>query len=189
MDKKEQRMLMIEQLRLIEKAHYDKKSEAIINKLVENQTFQDATVIGVTISRFPEVDTLRLIERSWQFGKTIVVPKCHAKTRGMDFHKITSFQQLETVYMDLQEPIVEKTTLVEKENIDLLVVPGVVYSKKGYRIGFGGGYYDRYLADFKGRTISLAFHQQVTNHVPVESHDIPVAKIITEKGIIDCRKD
>ena len=106
----------------------------------------------------------------------------------MDFRILTSFDELETVYIDLLEPIVEQTESIGKEQIDLLIVPGVVFSNDGYRIGFGGGYYDRYMTDYKGATISLAFHSQVNHEVPIEAHDIPVQKIITERDFIDCQR-
>ena len=99
----------------------------------------------------------------------------------MDFRLITSFDDLETVYMDLKEPIVSRTVSIDKGQIDLQIVPGVVYSDEGFRIGFGGGYYDRYLTDYEGDRVSLAFEIQTSQEVPIEEHDIPVNKIITEK--------
>ena len=110
-----------------------------------------AANIGVTISRFPEVDTQPIIEAAWKWENKIAVPKCIRETKEMDFRLLTSFDELETVYMDLLEPIVEQTESMGKEEIDLQIVPGVVFSNEGYRIGFGGGYYDRYLKDYKGR--------------------------------------
>ena len=113
--------------------------------------------IGITISRFPKWIHGRLSKRLGQAGKRIAVPKCIHATREMDFRLITSYDNLETVYMDLLEPIVDETISVEKDEIDLQIVPGVVFSDEGYRIGFGGGYYDRYLTDYKGIRLSLAF--------------------------------
>ena len=84
------------------------------------------------------------------------------------------------------EPIVEETTSIKKEVIDLQIVPGVVFSNEGYRIGFGGGYYDRYLTDYNGYTLSLAFECQTGYVIPIETHDIPVRKIYTEKREILC---
>lgn len=168
-----------------EHAHY---SDAIIQRLFEQDAYDDAQVIGVTISRFPEVDTKPLIESAWKAGKQVAVPKCIRDTRAMDFRILTSFDDLETVYIDLLEPIIEKTESIAKEQIDLQIVPGVVFSNEGYRIGFGGGYYDRYMTDYKGATISLAFHSQINAEVPIETHDIPVQTIITERDLIDCQR-
>lgn len=188
MNKKMIRIEMIETLKKMDLIIYNELSQAIKDRVVATPEFIEAEVIGITLSRFPEVDTRLIIEAAWERGKKIVVPKCIAKTRTMDFRLITSFEDLETVYMDLLEPIVAKTTSIRKEDISLQIVPGVVFSDQGYRIGFGGGYYDRYMKYFQGEVLSLAFEIQTAKSVPVESHDIPVEKIITEKGIHHCRK-
>ena len=129
-----------------------------------------------------------MIESAWQSGKHVAVPKCNPDTREMDFRLITTFEDLETVYMDLKEPIVSRTVSIDKGQIDLQLVPGVVYSDEGFRIGFGGGYYDRYLTDYKGSRVSLAFDNQTSHEVPIEEHDIPVNKIITENRVILCQE-
>lgn len=87
-------------------------------------------------------------------------------------------------YFGLDEPDVKKTTPVKKDAIDLLIVPGLVFTKKGYRVGFGGGYYDRYLTDFTQPTVSLVHTKQFVEDFPIEPFDIPVQYLVTEKGII-----
>lgn len=188
MDKKRLRTTMLTLLNKIDWAEYNQLSQTITEHLLFSAEFLSAKTIGLTISRFPEVNTMPLIETAWKMGKQIVVPKCDSATREMDFRRITSFDQLEKVYMDLLEPIVAKTEAVAQQEIDLQIVPGVVYSNEGYRIGFGGGYYDRYLQGFAGDTVSLAFDCQVGHDVPVEIHDIGVDAIFTEKRLIICRK-
>ena len=106
----------------------------------------------------------------------------------MDFRLITSFSSLEAVYIDLLEPIVLETEAVTPEDIDLQIVPGVVFSNDGYRIGFGGGYYDRYIKNYSGVAISIAFESQIGHAVPIENHDISVDKIFTEKRQVTCQK-
>lgn len=75
---------------------------------------------------------------------------------------------------------------MDPADIDLLLVPGLAFMNNGYRLGFGGGYYDRFLKLYKKQTASLAFSSQIVSQLPVESHDIPVQKIITEERIIEC---
>ena len=103
----------------------------------------------------------------------------------MTFREITSFSQLEVVYYGLQEPVEEQTSAVIHNEIDLLFVPGLSFETKGYRLGHGGGYYDRYLAQYQGETVSLAFPVQVVDEIPVEPFDIPVQKIVTNKWVIE----
>lgn len=167
---------------------YEYKNDEIFSSLIEQEAFKRAQTIGVTISRFPEVDTIRIIEYAWKMGKTIVVPKCLVSTKEMDFRRLDHFGQLETVYMDLREPIESETVSYTAHMIDLIIVPGVIFNREGYRIGFGGGYYDRYLASFTGETIALAFQEQIQQGIPIESHDLPVRTIITDQEVVDCQK-
>lgn len=187
MNKKTQRNQVLEMLRQMTAEQYSNKSQAIINHLKKDPAFLSATTIGLTISAFPEVDTFALIEACWATGKQVAVPKCYSANRTMDFRIIEHFDQLETVYMKLKEPIVTTTTYITPDQIDLLIVPGVVFSKQGFRIGFGGGYYDRFLANYSGETRSLAFDCQIAEEIPVEAHDLPVSGIYTESGFIDLK--
>lgn len=182
MNKKEIRKAMIHRLNEMDLTEHQKKSEQIMKNVMAEEVYQNAKVIGITLSRFPEVDTRPLIQAAWKDGKKVAVPKCIRETRAMDFRILTSFDELETVYMDLLEPIVEKTESVNPEQIDLQIVPGVVFSKKGYRIGFGGGYYDRYMANYSGASLAVAFNCQTGQEIPVEKHDIAVQMMITEQN-------
>lgn len=183
-EKKTIRKKVLTQLKEIQKPEYEQLSYEIASKLYETDEWKQATTIGITISRPPEVDTYQMIRRAWQEKKRVVVPKCYPETKEMIFYELTRFDELESVYYGLYEPMVEKTKSINKEEISLLLVPGVAYDRRGYRIGFGGGYYDRFLTDFKGTTISLAFHLQLFDDLPHEEHDIPVGKIITEQGSV-----
>ena len=93
----------------------------------------------------PEVDTYQIIRKAWDEGKRIVTPKCLPKDRQMDFRVLDRFDQLESVYFGLLEPIESKTVRVDPEEIDLLIVPGMAFERRGFRMGVGGGYYDRFL--------------------------------------------
>ncbi|MDV6377905.1 5-formyltetrahydrofolate cyclo-ligase [Sporosarcina sp. GW1-11] len=188
MEKHHHRNQVLKQLHQLTPSDHEQKSAMIHEKFLASDEFKNARTIGITLSRFPEVATHHLIEIAWQAGKRIAIPKCIAATREMDFRLIDSFHQTETVYMDLLEPRVDSTTSVAPEEIDLQIVPGVVYSEQGYRIGFGGGYYDRYLVDYPFQKVSLAFERQITDTIEKESHDVPVSYIFTEERIIDCQK-
>lgn len=163
---------------------YKKQSDQIATLLFETEEWRSAKIIAITISRAPEVDTYSIIQQAWRTGKTIVVPKCHNNSRTMSFHIIHSFDELESVFFGLLEPIISKTVEVYKDSIDLVIVPGLGFTTKGYRLGFGGGYYDRFLSDYHGKTISLAFPEQIIQSLPLEPHDIPVHKLINPEGVI-----
>lgn len=185
MDKVTQRKKVLNVLHQMTEEQYRRKSANAISRLMEDPAFLAAETIGMTISAFPEVDTFDLMEKCWAAGKKVAAPKCHPANRSMDFRLIENLDQLEVVYMKLQEPIVSKTAYVKPGDLDLLIVPGVVFSKKGFRIGFGGGYYDRFLVNYSGATRSLAFDCQIAESIPVEEHDLPVQGIYTESGFIN----
>lgn len=184
MNKQQFRKEMIDKLNNLSETTYNRYTNEIKETVVNDPCWKTAKVIGLTIAKFPEVNTKQLIETAWQENKIVVVPKCHPVNRQMTFHKITSFSDLEIVYYGLFEPILEKTLFVPKDDIELLFVPGLIYTRSGYRIGFGGGYYDRFLTDFSGMTVSIAFSCQIVHSFPIEKHDLPVRKIITNTEVI-----
>lgn len=186
-DKNLIRQQMKETVSKLSKPLYEDYSYKIARNLFEEEVWKQAKVVGITISRPPEVDTYQIIRKAWELGKQIVAPKCYPKERKLAFRTLTEFSQLESVYYGLLEPIEEQTEELLPENINLLIVPGLAYTREGYRLGFGGGYYDRYLSDFRGDTISLCFQSQVISQFSIEEHDIPVSKIITNNEVIKTR--
>ena len=186
MDKRTYRLNVQQQLEKMTYLEYCNRSQHLGKLLLNQDAIKEANTIAITLSNRPEVDTTFIIEQLWKMNKRVVVPKCTPEDRSMKFYAIESFAQTERAYKNILEPIPEYTELVEKEHIDTIVVPGVVFDPEGYRIGFGGGYYDRYLKDFEGTKISLAFNEQLVNRVPRASHDLPVHILITETECIVC---
>ncbi len=155
------------------------------DRLFSSTMWKQASTIGVTIHQpGVEWDTETIIKQAWKEGKRVAVPKCIHKNRTMYFYDFRSFDELEVVYYNLKEPIPRDDRFVHKQEIDLLIVPGVVFDFEGYRIGFGGGYYDRFLADYIHATVSLASTLQLMEYLPKEKHDIAVDVLITEKEMI-----
>lgn len=187
--KRTQRQKMLTRLKQMTAATHAERSALIVKRLIETSQFQVAKTIAVTMSNFPEVQTRQLIEHAWSQGKTIVVPKSDPKTRQMTFYKLTNFAQLEVVFAGIEEPIEGLCEKVELASIDLVIVPGVVFNEHGYRIGFGGGFYDRFLAHFKGVTIALAFDEQIQPQIEVDAHDIPVQHIVTDSRTLYCSEE
>jgi 5-formyltetrahydrofolate cyclo-ligase len=183
LEKKELRLEIKEKLRNLSMEMYNEQSNVIAQSLFKDESWKLASTVGITISKPPEVDTYQIIRQAWDEGKRIVVPKCFSKERRMDFRVLEDFEQLETVYFSLLEPIESQTTLINPKEIELLLVPGLAFTKEGFRLGVGGGYYDRFLESHQVNTLSLAFHQQIVPEIPLENHDIPVRKIITDNGI------
>lgn len=161
-------------------------SNQIQKHLFESDLWKNAQTIGVHLSVGHEWDTREIVGRAFEEGRAVVIPKTIPDKRELEFYRITDFDQTAIGHFDLEEPDVEMTERVKKDDIDLLIVPGVAFTKNGYRIGVGGGYYDRFLTDFIHPTVSLLHTNQLVDTFPIEPFDIPVMYLITEEGIIDC---
>lgn len=186
MEKRDYRIRVQDKLSNMTDQEYRERSLEIARQLLLEPSVQKANIIAITLSNQPEVDTTFIIEELWKLNKYVAVPKCNPKDRSMQFYKINSFDETERAYQNILEPIPEQTERIEKEQIDVMIVPGVVFDRHGYRIGFGGGYYDRYLVGFNGVRLSLAFEEQLLNEVPREAHDLPVHILLTDKNRIIC---
>lgn len=184
-DKQKYRKQVQQQISQLSEETYEKRSHMIHNKLLMEPSIMEGKTIALTISVFPEVDTWKLIEQLWVRGKRVVVPKCLHKVKAMDFYELTSFQQLRSAPMGLFEPDENLTKKWSNTDIDVCIVPGIVFDRRGYRIGYGGGYYDRFLPSFIGKTISIAFHEQLVEEVPFEAHDIAIETLITDQERMD----
>lgn len=150
--------------------------------LLSSEIWKNSKMIGITMSQDFEWDTKPIIEAAWNESKSICVPKCYPKQNKLKFYEIESFVQLEKNFYDLLEPNPNQTRYIKQNLIDLLIVPGLLFDKRGFRIGFGGGYYDRFLVNYNNTTVSLASSKQLVKKIPSEKFDIPVQHIITEKG-------
>ena len=163
-------------------------SNKIQNTLYKIDEYKNAKRIMCFVSNGSEVDTHPLIDRAILDGKSIVVPITVSKTKELLVSDLFSLSELEVGFYNIEVPKEEFLRLVDPETIDLVLVPGVALAKDGYRVGYGGGYYDRFLSklDSSVPKIALGFDLQVMDQVPKEDFDIPVDLILTEKGIIDC---
>ncbi|WP_171051715.1 5-formyltetrahydrofolate cyclo-ligase [Alteribacter natronophilus] len=184
----EKKSLRASVLSSLENSNHDDlkiKDRQIRNNLFSLSEWKKAGTVGVTISRGTEVDTKAVIEEGWRMGKTMAAPKCEPGTRSLHFYVIESYDDLEDSYYGLKEPDPGRCRKLEPGESDLCIVPGVVFSREGYRVGYGGGYYDRYLAANPGLfTCSLLYSDQLKENIPVEEHDQPVKIMITENGVV-----
>lgn len=152
------------------------KSKVITNKLCENQFFQNASLILSYASFRSEVDTWELNQRILDLGKNLYLPRTDVEKQEMFFHRVTDLQQLIPGYQGIMEPISGEIfgadTFFSKEDI-VVIMPGAAYDEKGYRTGYGGGYYDRFLATWKEKVTSIfvAFEEQGCKELPLEDTD------------------
>ncbi|QIL46272.1 5-formyltetrahydrofolate cyclo-ligase [Vagococcus coleopterorum] len=149
----------------------------ILKQLFESSQWKKAKIIATTKSMPYEFDTTRLMDEAWNAGKRLLLPKVYSQGR-MEFVEVFPETSYTMTKIGVSEPVSE--TIIEKSDIDLIVVPGVLFNTDGYRIGFGGGFYDRYLADFKGETCSLVFEVQLGQEWLPDRYDQPVKQLYTK---------
>lgn len=146
----------------------------LLQEFFSSELWENSQVVGVTLSMDFEFNTESLIKKALKSGKKVCIPKTFPKGK-MEFFNYNFSEPLVETKFGVLEPLNQQ--VVTKDMIDLLIVPGVAFNKNGYRTGFGGGFYDRYLMDFKGKTCSLIFDEQLRETIEIENHDIPVSTL------------
>lgn len=155
-------------------------SETIINKIIESAFYKNAKTIFTYVSVKNEVDTFLLILKAFEDNKKIAVPKTY-NNGIMKFYYIQSIEDLKVSRFGLLEPINTDDEAIPEETT-LFLVPGVVFDYSGNRIGYGAGYYDKYLNKLSYVTkIGLAFDNQVLEDIPSDEYDVKMNLIITEQ--------
>ena len=177
MEKQELRIQMIQKLKKLTKKCRQTFNKDLMNQFLASDEWESAKIVAVTLSRATEVNTEWIIQEAWNQRKQVVIPYSGNK-RKLSFYVYNSTTELEKSSFGLWEPA-DRSKEILPEEIDLMIVPGLSYSKDGYRIGFGGGYYDRYLANYKGKTVSLLYPFQLeeSTQIVAEPFDIPVQKL------------
>ncbi len=148
----------------------------IFKQIIKEDAFISSRVIFCYVSYGSEVGTRDLIREILKLGKTLVVPKCIDDKGNMTGVEIKSEDDLKCGMYGISEPEGEE---FEKGKIDLAIVPGVAFDKEGYRLGYGKGYYDRYLKGLKAKTIGICHKELLFDKLPRGEYDIPVDKVIS----------
>lgn len=159
--------------------HREDKSRQIQEKFLTYSAAKQAKSVFLYLSVGSEVNTLPILEELLRRGVQVSVPRCHKETGTMDAVAVTDLSLLKPGAYGILEPDPALPTVSIKD-IDLAVVPALAFDKEGYRLGYGGGYYDRFLAEFSGTSVGLAFSDCITEHLPREEFDQPVDIIIWE---------
>lgn len=165
------------------------KALLIKEKLFKQPEFEKAAAILFYADFGSEVPTTAMMEGALALGKTVILPITDIETNSLVLRKVTDLSHLEPNKYGIPEPVIENTAHIDADVIDLVIVPGMVFDEHGGRIGYGGGYYDRFLRKIDPIVpwISIAFELQIVPQIPSESHDLPVDMVITESRVIDCR--
>ncbi len=162
-----------------EKSALDSGVLANVRKMRE---YQRCSTIFVYVSTPIEVDTRKIIEMAWEDNKRVAVPRCIPETRQMTFHYITSFDDLSPGTFSVLEPSPD-APLADNYDKSIMLVPALIIDKYGYRLGYGKGYYDRYISKYSGLTVGLCYISNIKNRLFHGRFDKKLNYIITEKYI------
>ncbi|HQR10089.1 MAG TPA: 5-formyltetrahydrofolate cyclo-ligase [Casimicrobiaceae bacterium] len=161
-------------------------SLGIVARLRALPSFASARAVLVTLPFGSEWDTRSLASAALESGKLLVVPRVNSRTRMLELHAISDIAgQISLGYRGIPEPLPDRPR-VEATDIDWVLVPGVAFSRDGFRLGYGGGYYDRLMSTMSPAAprVAGAFDIQVVPRIPAASHDLCVDQIVTETLVL-----
>lgn len=181
------RQKMLEVRDSIPQALRSQKSQSIANQIFQIVESEKSSVIMTYVSFRSEVETHEIIDRLISLGKTVLVPLVKREQREQ--RELKTYQILDRNldlgkgHYGIQEPIPERCQLFNESKIDLILVPGVAFDRLGYRIGYGAGYYDRFLKRCsQALSVGLAYKEQMVADVFHLQWDVPVKRVVTDEG-------
>lgn len=161
-------------------------SKNISIQLFQTPFWQNSQTVMLYLSFQNEVITDLIYQQGWSENKNMLAPICSAKEGYMRMSLLSSFSQLQFNQYGIRELPIELQQIMVPENIDLCLIPGIAFDLTGNRLGFGSGYYDRYLAKVPPHAIriALAFECQIyPETIPTDTYDLPMDYILTEKQL------
>ena len=176
--KSELRKQVLQEMKTLSQEKKQAMDQALTERFLNHPVYHEAKVVATYLSFPHEFQTQELIDQVLKDGKKVLIPKTYPKGR-MEF-VVYDPQQLKKTSFGLLEPQGD-LEVVDAYQIDLIHVPGLAFTREGYRIGYGGGYYDRYLENFAGQTMSTIYPCQIQTFNP-DSHDIPVQEVLIYEG-------
>jgi len=157
-----------------------KKDDLILQRLIANPQYKKCDILLTFVSTPIEVDTIKIINKAFEDKKQVFVPRCIPEQLEMEFCKINSINDLEKGTFSVLEP---KNYCQQANSFpnSICIVPGLVFDMKGYRLGYGKGYYDRFLKNYYGFKIGICYSNCIKNRLPHGRYDKKIHLLITDK--------
>lgn len=175
MNKKELRAQIKAAKKAMTPAKIDSLSRDLCRQFLETEEYKNAKTVYGYLPYNQEVRTWALLEQALKDGKKVAVPKVYDDE--MRFIYMDDLTAINEGYCGIPEPIADGP--VAHDPTALVLMPGLAFDKEGHRIGYGGGFYDRFLEDEPNHpTVALCYHFQMLDHLDTEEHDIPVDKVL-----------
>jgi 5-formyltetrahydrofolate cyclo-ligase len=189
--KKELRRRMLEVRTGLPEDYRARCSETICRNLVQLNEFRRSSAILFYMPFRGEADVRPAIVHAWQTGKTVLLPRVRPENRSMKAVRVNSFDELVAGAYGILEPPGDPEREVPLDRIDLVVVPGVAFDRRGYRLGYGGGYYDRFFACLSDRPVrtGVCFTEQLVETAMPEEHDQPMHMLVTPDQVLVMKKE
>ncbi|MBQ7740672.1 MAG: 5-formyltetrahydrofolate cyclo-ligase [Eubacterium sp.] len=159
------------------------KDKDIFRNFTKTDFYKNSDIILCYVSLDDEIDTKEIINKALSDNKRVAVPLCIDQNGNMDFRFINSLNELKSGYKGIPEPDKEKSESVRDFSNAIAVVPGLCFTKEGKRLGYGGGYYDRFLKNNSLISIGLCYNSFMLNDIPTDEYDISVKCVISESCI------
>lgn len=153
----------------------EKYNNDIFKKVIDLKEYKESKLVLIYVSLKDEVDTFKLIEHSLEIGKRVAVPKCIKN--DIEFFYIESLNELEKGKFNILEPKANKK--VEDFASSICIIPGIAFDKEMSRIGYGKGFYDRFLKNYCGIKIGIAYRECICENIDNDINDVKIDKIIT----------
>lgn len=181
MDKKALRSQIKEQKRQMTAHQIESASQRLTELFVATEQYRQAKTVYGYLPYNQEVRTIGLLQRALQEGKRVAVPKIYGDE--MRFIYLEDLSLVEKSSFGIPEPIADEP--VADDPTALVLMPGLAFTKRGDRMGYGGGYYDKFLANEPHHpTVALCYDFQIVDRIPTDDHDIPVDIVLSAKGEI-----
>jgi 5-formyltetrahydrofolate cyclo-ligase len=155
----------------------------ICDKLINSSLFAEAKLLLMYAALSDEVNLDLCIAEALSAGKRVALPVCRDSDGNMDFYEIRSLDCVGAGLYNIREPDTSKCTIINDFENSVCLVPGVAFDKRGYRIGYGKGYYDRFLKNYSGITVGVCYNSLILENIPNDRWDIPVDYLLTQDGI------
>lgn len=162
------------------------KSQCVTEKFLNTHEYKACEKLFIFLSYGSEIETRNIIQKAFEDKKTVALPYMTGKPHEMVFIKISSVSELVKNKYGIEEPVYNEENILVSDEKTVIAVPALAFDKTGYRLGYGGGYYDKYLGENKYmKSIGIAFDFQITDNIPKDKYDVKTDMVITERGIIN----
>ena len=164
-----------------------KVDEAIAQNVMALPAFEEADAVFAHLSFGAEVETRPLIEAAREAGKAVLLPRCAEEACALRWYEVDALTGFERSPFGMEEPPADpgREALPSAFRASLTLVPALAFDCEGFRLGYGGGFYDAFLPSFPGISVGLCRSTQLVERLPVrDAHDIPVGLVVTERAVI-----